>query len=118
MAAMPLARFSLDLSADRPPVVTINGGEHELPIVALTVRHVPPSLPQFILELAGEVTVTGEGVVAIGPEQRDEIAYLRTFLANLDPETLERQALERITECDTTGEAFVAALRAMVNQPS
>ena len=114
---MPLARFSIDLSADRPPVLTVNGMEGELPIVALTVRHVPPSLPQLILELAGEVSLTGEGVVAVGPEQGDEIAYLRSFLANLDPETLERQALDRITECDTTGQAFVAALLAMVNQP-
>jgi len=111
---MALARFTLDLSADRPPVLTVNGREGELPIVGITVRHVPPSLPQLILELAGEVSIEGEGIVALQPEA-DEVDHLRQFLGNLDPTQLERAALNQFHQgAETNGQAFLAALREMV----
>lgn len=110
---MALARFALDLSADRPPTLTINGQPGPA-VVGITVRHVPPSLPQVILELAGEVAVEGEGIVALAPAA-DEVDYLRSFLANLDPHVLEGAAADQFAEgAETNGQAFLAALRAMV----
>lgn len=114
---MPLARFSLDLSADRPPAITVNGEQLDLSVVGITVRHMPPSLPQLVLELAGEVTIEGDGIVALQPDT-NEVDYLRQFLGNLDPEQLEAASLRQFDEgAATTGQAFHAALLAMVPGP-
>lgn len=117
---MGLARIDLALTADGPPVVTVNG-DQVANVVGLTVRHVPPSLPQLVLELAGEVTVAGEGIVALGQEAGDEVAYLRSFLANLDPDKLDDAATMKFGADDQAGQvitgpgqAFVAALLDMV----
>lgn len=112
---MALAQFSLDLRADRAPVLVVNG--QQVAVAGLTLRHVPPSMPQLILELAGEGTVEGEGIVALDQGAGDEIAYLRQFLANLDPDTLERAAAGQFDlGAETNGQAFLAALVSMVSQ--
>lgn len=117
---MGLARLTLSLQADRAPQVYANGVQ--VPnVVGLTVRHVPPSMPQLVLELAGEVALEGEGIVAVETGPGDEIAYLRQFLANLDPDKVDDTAANLfgqeghdgkvITE---PGQAFIAAILAML----
>jgi hypothetical protein len=120
MAAMGLAQIDLSLRADLPPLVTVNG--EKLPnVVGLTVRHVPPSMPQLVLELAGEVTLEGEGIVAVERGAGDEIDYMRQFLANLDPDKLDDAAANLFGQEDADGkvitgpgQAFVAAILSMI----
>ncbi len=116
MRSMGLAQFSLDLRADRAPALTVNG--QSVAVVGLTLRHVPPSMPQLVLEMAGEGTIEGEGIVAVDQGGAgDEIEYLRSFLANLDPGVLEKAAIEQFDiGAETNGQAFLSALIAMVGQ--
>ncbi len=113
---MALAQFTIDLRADRSPALTVNG--EAVSVVGLTLRHVPPSLPQLVLELAGEGAIEGEGIVAIDQGAAgDEVEYLRSFLANLDPGMLEKAAAEQFDiGAETSGQAFLAALVAMVGE--
>jgi hypothetical protein len=111
---MGLAKFTIDLTADKPPALTVNG--RELPVVALTLRHVPPSLPQLVLELAGEGLVAGEGIVALDAAG-DTAADVRSFLAGLDPDKLDEIAARMFGEEDDKGrviagpgQAFIAAI--------
>ncbi|MCA1571926.1 MAG: hypothetical protein LC798_16770 [Chloroflexi bacterium] len=110
---MGVARFTLDLTADRPPELTIAGREGTLPIVGITVRHVPPSLPQLILELVGEVEVTGEGIVMLD-HGGDTAADLRQILGNLDPDTLDEAATRKFGMDDRQGRAINSPGQAFV----
>ena len=116
---MGLAKIDLELRADGPPAVTVNG-EKLANVVGLTVRHVPPSMPQLVLELAGEVTLDGEGIVAVG-QAADEVAYVRQFLTNLDPDKVDDAAANLFGQEDVDGkvitepgQAFVAAILNML----
>ena len=117
---MGLAKIDLELRADGPPAVTVNG-EKLANVVGLTVRHVPPSMPQLVLELAGEVALEGEGIVAVETGPGDEIAYLRQFLANLDPDKVDDTAANLFGQeghdgkvITGPGQAFIAAILNMI----
>ena len=120
---MGLANFSLRLTADKPPMVTVNGQRLDVPgLVGIAVRHEPPSLPQLVLELTGELVIEGEGVVAVDSGAHgDEIAFMRQCLGNLDPDRLDDAACRLFgTEgpngqvVTKPGEAFVAAILGMI----
>lgn len=117
---MALARIDLELRADGPPVVTVNGSKLA-GVVGLTVRHAPPSMPQLFVELAGEVALEGEGIVA-ADNAGDTAADVRAALLNLDPDRLDDQAAQLFgadgpdgKAITGPGQAFVAAILNALN---
>lgn len=112
---MALAHIAVELRADAPPIVAVNGVQ--VPVVGVTVRHVPPSMPQVFLELAGEVTLEGEGIVAQVEADGNTAADVRAALLNLDADKLDEQAARLFGEegpdgrvIAGPGQAFVAAI--------
>lgn len=109
---MPLASFSVTVAAAAPPRVEINGW---LLPDAFTITGIGLNLEQGmpILNLAvlGEGTVEGEGIVVVHSQGDDEMAFLRRWLSHLDPEELDRLALEHAPTLDSQpGEGYKAAL--------
>ena len=110
---MGLARFSVEMHMGRAPKVRVND-ECVRAGPAVMLDHEQSAVPRLALELAGEGTIEGEGIVEVVRES-NEVDYLRAFLANLDPTQMERAALEQLHQgAETNGQAFLAALREMV----
>lgn len=111
---MPLARIRVQATAGEPLATEVNGSP--LPtgmvVTGLSVQLVD-GVPQFVLGVSGEGVIEGDGIVVLEPTSGDEIAYLRQFLANLDPKELNRLALEEGDFTTTPGEALKAGLLRM-----
>ena len=109
---MGVARFNLHMRADRPPLLTVNG-EEVAGVVGIRLHYVPPSLPQLILELAGEGRIDGEGIVALD-HQPDEGDDLRRILGNLDPDKLDEVAAQKFGMDDRQGQVIASPGKAFV----
>jgi hypothetical protein len=109
---MGLAAIDLRFRADGPPLVTVNGVE-VAGVVSVTARHAAPSMPQVFIELAGEVTLEGEGIV-IGDSGGDTAADVATFLGNLDPEKLDEAAMAKYMQDGRDGKVIGSPGRAFI----
>jgi hypothetical protein len=113
---MGLAAIDLRFRADGPPLVSINGVE-VAGVVSVTARHAAPSMPQIFIELAGEVTLIGEGIVIGDSAAGNTAADVATLLGNLDPEKIDEAAMAKYTQdgrdgkiIATPGRAFIEAI--------
>lgn len=114
---MGLASFRIVASAGQPLAVHLNG--QQLPdgmnVLGYDLRMVD-GIPQLALFVNGETSIEGEGLVFLKPEGGDEIGYLRAFLEGLDPDELERKAIEHAPTLESKlGAGFVDALLEMVS---
>ena len=108
---MSFATFNLVL---RPRLadseVTVNG-ETVDNVRALRLDHTDREFPTLSLVLDREGVLEGDGVVQVSNGQTQADAVL-TFLDGLDPDQLERDALEGVGMGEaTTGQLFLNALR-------
>lgn len=116
---MALARFKARFEPGDDPQVELDGVALPAGVVfaGIALRPGDP-VPRLYLEAPVGAVVEGEGIVEVRVDTSDTAAVLRAFLANVDPDELERQALaqyETIAGADmTTGQSFLAALAAMV----
>lgn len=114
---MPLARFRLVATAGEPIAAEINGKPLDgLHVLGYSVGMVD-GIPQVSLTVAGEGTIEGEGLVVIeregsGPEE------LRQLIRQLDPEELDRKALQHAPSLDSKpGDGYKSALLEMLGEP-
>lgn len=82
---------------------------------SVAVQGSPRDVTTVWLEIAGEGTIEGEGIVHVA-RAGQEPEVIRAFLDRIDPGELERISLEQFDDpaVATTGQAFLAALKAMV----
>jgi hypothetical protein len=115
---MPLALFSVEMVAGKPPRVFLNQVELSPDVFTLVgVRCEPGALPQLLLEAAGEAVIEGEGVVVVNPDVAEAEAIER-FLGGLDVEEVTRRAEAVLNDPEWTDGRpdahVVEALRRMV----
>lgn len=113
---MPLARIHVVATAGEPLAVEVNGSPlpDGMVVKGLSIQLVD-GVPQIVLAVSGEGHIEGEGIVVVQSEGGDEIAYLRQFIANLDPGELDRRAIEHAsTLTSKPGEGYKAALLEMI----
>lgn len=79
--------------AGQNPEVLVDG--QPFPVDAVVVRHNGPAeLPVVTVQFtAGQVDLTGSGIVEVATGEVDEAAIVEHFLAQLDPAALEAAAL-------------------------
>lgn len=114
---MPLASFAVSCSAGQPATIEVNG--KPLPagmaVQGLTLRNDGPA-PVLTLLVAGEGVLEGEGIVEVVREsQEDYRAELRAIIEKLDPDELDRKALEHAPTLNSKpGEGYKAALLELI----
>lgn len=103
---MSLPRVSVQAAAGEPPVVTVDGSVIA-GVRSAQVTVAADGVPQVSLVLAAtgvDVALpAGVTVLRAGGSARE-------FAAHLDPRRLERDALARLDDASTQGEAFAAAV--------
>lgn len=96
---MGLANFNIDLDASgRASKIEINGTDvaqsHRVASVAVQGR--TNELPRVYLELSAEGHIEGEGIVEVRLPAEDDRSSIVDFLSSIDPEALEKEALDRV----------------------
>ena len=110
---MPLARIRAQACAGEPLALHVN--HQPLPeglnVSALNVQ-VVDGVPQFVLAVSGEGVIEGEGIVVVRvPSEYDFETDLRQWVSRIDPEELNRKAIEHMDGlCSSPGEGFLAAM--------
>lgn len=105
---MSLPKVSIMAAAGEAPTVTVDGS----PVAGVRSAQVTVTadgVPQVSLVLTADAVdldlPAGVTVLRAGPGAAE-------FAAQVDPRRLERDALDRLDDCPTQGEAFAAAVRA------
>lgn len=89
---MGLSRFELDVAAVRGGKVVVDGVDISDRTAGLVLKARPGEVTRLIVELYGEGPVEGLGHV----EFVNATAPLAEFFAAIDPEELEKAALDRL----------------------
>lgn len=112
---MGLTPFDISLAPGEGKVL-VDGKDVSDKVAGLTIEAAPGEIPKVFLQLHGEGTVEGEGVVHVVKDQ-DMREIVAEFIANVDPSALEADALARMGGLGatmTTGQAFLEALKGYV----
>lgn len=110
---MGLAKFDVELQPGGPTRVTVNGddiGRH-VRSLHMAVRH--GEIPRLVLELSGEGSLSGEGIIEVaGQPTEEEIgAYLIEWLGEQDPDDLTQSAMADAPMSVSPTEAILNELR-------
>lgn len=90
--AMALAHFVLDAQPGNQSL-TVNG-EPVPGVVQVQLLAREDEMPQLLIVQRGTLLAEGDGIVRVQPEAASAKEYLLAWLAALDPEQLEQQALD------------------------
>lgn len=89
---MSLSRFELELNANGPGRVVIDGVDISDRAAGVLVDARPGQPPRLVVELVGEGGIEGLGEALASSPASD----LAEFFASIDPEELEKAALSRL----------------------
>ena len=114
---MPLATFDIRTTAGEPADIEVNGKPlpEGLTALGLTLRTDGP-VPQLTLVVSGEGRIEGEGIVHVELQSEEDYrGELRRIIEGLDPDELDRKALEQAPSLDSgPGGGYKAALLEMI----
>jgi len=113
---MGLTPFDISLAPGEGRVV-VDGQDVSSRVTRVTIDAPAGEIPKVFLELNGQGTLEGEGIVHIVKDQ-DMREIVAEFISNVDPSALEAAALEKLggglSAPMSTGEAFLEALKGYV----
>ncbi len=114
---MGIASFFIELNPSKKKVV-VNEEDLTTRVRRVVIEDEAGGVPRVFLEMFGEGTVQGEGIVTVQlGNEVDLRESIHQFLQSLDPGMVEKAALDRIGGFggdETTGQAFLNALSELV----
>lgn len=115
MLAMALARFQL-ITEGTELRLAVNG-EPVAGLASVQLIAAPGKVAQLVVQQRGDVLLEGEGVVHVQPEAVGARDLVLAWLDAIDPQQLERDALNTLGWGDETlPEAMVSMLRKLAEQ--
>jgi hypothetical protein len=108
---MATEKAHLELDATGISRLTIGGRDVTDAVRALRLEAERGQVTMLTIALQAEVDADAAGIIQAAPDSRAFLDQLDEFLAGLDPDQLERDALAGAEFDETAGRLFIAALR-------